>query len=70
MTQEQRILDYLREFKSITPLEAMRDLGIMRLGARIFDLKGKGYPIIADKVAVKNRWGETTYVASYRMEGQ
>lgn len=66
MTQEQRILDYLDEFGSITPLEAMRDLGIMRLGARIFDLKASGYAIVKDTVAVKNRFGELTRIARYR----
>lgn len=41
MTQTDRVLMYMRDFGSISPLEAMRDLGCMRLAARISDLKKK-----------------------------
>ena len=30
-TQKERIRQYMEDFGSITPLEALRDLGIMRL---------------------------------------
>lgn len=33
--QKQRIINYIREFGSITSLEAYKDLGITQLGARI-----------------------------------
>ena len=66
ITQCERIIDYIDEFGSITQLEAIRDLGCYRLSARIKDLKDKyGYEIVSKMVAVKNRWGEKTYVASY-----
>jgi len=67
MTQTQRILEYLNEYKQITPLEAMRDLGIYRLASRIFDLKEQGYNIHTEMVDVKNRYGSTTKVACYRL---
>jgi hypothetical protein len=67
MTQTQRILEYLNEYKQITPLEAMRDLGIYRLASRIYDLKEQGYNIHTEMVDVKNRYGSTTKVASYRL---
>ena len=38
-TQNQRIIDYINQFGSITQLEALRDLGVMRLASRISDLK-------------------------------
>lgn len=41
MTQTERIYEYLKEYGSITALEALRDLGIMRLGARIFELRAE-----------------------------
>lgn len=44
-TQAERILDYIREFGSITQIEALRDLGCMRLASRISDLRKQGYPI-------------------------
>lgn len=33
MTQEEKIIDYMERHGSITPLEAMEEFGIMRLGA-------------------------------------
>lgn len=68
MTQAERIMDYLREHGSINPKQAMEELGIMRLGARIFDLKEQGVPIVTERVTGKNRHGETTSFASYKLE--
>lgn len=64
-TQTQRVLDYIREFGSITAIDAVRDLGVMRLAARVSDLKKEGYDIISEQQAVRNRFGETCYVARY-----
>ena len=44
-SQENEILEYMIRHGSITQLEAMRDLGCMRLGARVFDLKERGVPV-------------------------
>lgn len=66
-TQNQRILDYINEFGSITQLEAIRDLGVMRLASRVSDMKKKGYDIVGDTVAVKNRFGESCHVKRYRL---
>ena len=37
--QRQQILSYIDQFNSISPLEALRDLGIMRLSARVWDIE-------------------------------
>ena len=37
--QKQRIIDYIKEFGSITSWQAYQDLGVMQLGARIDQLK-------------------------------
>ena len=50
MNQTNSILAYLQAGNSITPLEALQRFGCMRLGARIYDLKGGGYPIITEMV--------------------
>lgn len=68
MTQAERIMDYMREHGSINPKQAMEELGIMRLGARIFDLKEHGVPIVTERVIGKNRYGETTSFARYKLE--
>jgi hypothetical protein len=39
------IISHLKDNGSITPFEALKRYGCMRLGARIFDLRSKGYPI-------------------------
>ena len=66
-TQAQRVIEYIRETGSITQLEALRELGCMRLASRISDLKRKGYAIKRDTVPIKTRYG-TTYIARYREE--
>lgn len=61
MTQEQRIIDYIEKHGSITPWEAVVDLHILRLSARVYDMKARGVPIVTtirqnDGV----RWAEYT----------
>ena len=46
MTQERAILAHLRAGRSITPLEALRRFGCLRLGARVYDLRRRGHKII------------------------
>lgn len=67
MTQTERVLDYLTQFGSITALEALRDLGIMHLSSRITELRRMGYPVERDMIEVKNRFGEKTRVARYKV---
>ena len=65
ITQCEMIEDYLDEWGSITPLEAMRDLGIMRLASRITDLKKQGHKIKSEMVSVATRNGGRTHIARY-----
>ena len=66
-TQAQRVLEYIRETGSITQLEALQQLGVMRLASRVSDLKRQGYAIKRDTVPIKTRYGNT-YIARYREE--
>lgn len=67
MTQNERLLARLRR-GPITQLEALAELGIMRLGARILDLKKEGTEITSEMVEVATRTpGETARVARYRI---
>lgn len=66
MTQKERIRKYLDDFGSITPLEALRDLGIMRLGARIWEMIREGDAIIRETETVRNRYGQITRYARCR----
>ena len=67
MTQRERLLEYFSKHGTITPMEAINDLGIMRLGARIWDLKHNGHDIRRKMVTGKNRHGETVRYAEYRL---
>jgi len=66
MTQKERIRQYLDDFGSITPLQALADLGIMRLGARIWEMIRAGEPIVMEWETGTNRYGQTTRYAKYR----
>lgn len=69
-TQAQRVLDYIKIFGSITQLEALRDLGVMRLASRISDLKSQGYPIDSKLETVKNRFDENVHIKRYMLREQ
>ena len=68
VTQGAKILKYMQEYGSITPVEAFRDLGVMRLGARIYDLEQQGVKIIHERETSRNRMGENTTYSRYRLE--
>ena len=67
MTQKEKILEYIREHGSITPLDAMREFGCMRLASRVTDLKHAGYNIISKLEVSKNRNGEAVRYARYTL---
>ena len=69
-TQSERVLSYIEEFGSITQLEALQDLGVMRLASRISDLRKNGHNITSKTEPVKNRWGETCHIKRYRLVGE
>jgi hypothetical protein len=64
--QKQRILDYIRQFGSITSKDAYVDLGITQLGARIDELERDGYSFVKEREKGKNRFNEeVTYKRYY-----
>lgn len=66
-TQASRILAYMRDFGSITQLEALSDLGVMRLASRISELRAQGYDISSGIETVKNRFGEKCHIKRYKL---
>jgi hypothetical protein len=58
----------MRETGAITQLEALQELGCMRLASRISDLRKQGYPIKSDTVPVMNRYNEVCHIKRYRLE--
>lgn len=68
MTKEQRVLQYLEEFGSITSLEAFAELGDTRLAATIHSLRKKGYNISSIQESRNNRFGEKRTYAKYMLQ--
>lgn len=68
VTQKIRIFKYMQDYGSITPVEALRDLGVMRLAARIADLEGQGIRIVHERETATNRMGEKVSYSRYRLE--
>ena len=66
-TQCEMILHYMRENGSITAWEAMKEIGCMRLGSRICDLRRAGHKITTNSETRKNRWGVQTTYARYTL---
>lgn len=65
-TQNQRILEYIEQFGSITQMEALNEIGCMRLASRISNLRSMGYNIVSETIPVKNRYGETCHIKRYK----
>ena len=64
-TQCETVLDYMRQFGSITQLEALQDIGGMRLASRISDLRNQGDAIGRRIKTGKNRYGDSVSFAEY-----
>lgn len=68
MSQTEKVLTYMRDYGSITPLDALEQFGCMRLAARIADIRANGVNVISTIEQSKNRYGDTVRFARYRLE--
>lgn len=66
MNQQKRILDYMIKHGGITAAEAFTHLGVMRLSARIKDLREEGQQIVTQRVESVNRYGEKVHFTRYK----
>ena len=64
-TQNNKVLQHMRDFGGITSLEAIQKYGCTRLSARIADLKRMGHTIDSKTITVDTRDGGTTRVKRY-----
>ena len=70
ITNQKVIIEkWLHDYGSITGKQAMEDCGVYRLSGVIFELRKKGLDIETNTLAVKNRYGKTSYVAQYQIKG-
>ena len=65
IAQKDRIINYIREFGSISSWEAYADLGITQLGARKEKIKKEGYEFKTEWESNTNRFGEKTDYKRY-----
>ena len=65
ITQREAILQYIKEFGSITPMQAFADLGITKLATRISEMRKDGMTFKIEMVSVKNRYGKSVTYAKY-----
>ena len=70
MTQYEKIIDYMNDFGSISPMEAFADLGITKLATRISEMRRDGIDIIGTMETSRNRYGETTHYMRYTFGGK
>lgn len=68
MTQNERVLTYMRTKGSISSKEALSEFGCMRLAARIRDLRDKGYRIHSESETSRNMFGEKVSFTRYSLE--
>ena len=65
MSQTQRLRSFLDKGKPITATQALSELGIARLAARVYDLRASGYPVTVEQCTVSTRYGNVK-IAKYR----
>lgn len=65
MTQHERILKYIDDFGSITPMEAIHEFGCTKLATRVSELIRDGHQIKKQTVTDKNRYGQTVHYTKY-----
>ena len=67
ITQREKVLMFLRDEGSITPLDALREFGIMRLAARIWELRKLGFSIEKNMESSRGRYGDEVRYARYKL---
>lgn len=65
MSQNEMIKADLEKGARITPMDALRSYGCLRLGARIWDLRRKGMQVQKRLIEVPGKRGVTKHVAEY-----
>lgn len=68
MTQQQAVLNYIKDYGSITSWEAFMDLGVTRLSAYIYLLKKDGYKFKSSNITRTNRYGKNSTFSKYEIE--
>ena len=65
--QCQRVIDWLTSHDELTTLEAITEIGVLRLSARISELKDDGFLFGCRWKEITNRYGETCRIKAYKL---
>ena len=65
MSQKDRVLQYLKQGKVLTRLNAWDELGVIEAPARISELRHEGHTILTTMKPVLNRYGESVRIAEW-----
>lgn len=67
MTQQELVIKYIKDFGSISPMEAFHDLGITKLSTRVSELKRDGWKFNTVVEKGVNRYGKKTHYCRYSL---
>ena len=67
MTQNEAIIQFMKEHGSITPMDAFSQLGITKLATRIGEIRKAGKKVIKNLVCTENRYGKTIRYMRYSL---
>lgn len=67
MTQTEAVKKHLMKHGSITSMEAIQVYGATRLSAIIYNLRRDGLKIVTESITQKNRYGNSTTFAKYKL---
>lgn len=67
MTQKEMVIEYIKKYGFITPMDAFYDLGITKLATRISELKKDGFSFVEIWRKDKNRFGKPVKFMVYRL---
>ena len=67
MTQREQIIQYIKDFGSITPMDAFYDLGITKLATRISEMRKDGIEFNIEIVKYKNKYNKPARYARYSL---
>lgn len=69
MKQTDRILHWFEDHDKLSRFQALKELGIFELSARICDLERKGFMFIKIKKTRMNKYGKFTYTEYQLVNG-
>lgn len=68
LNQQNRVLEYIKQFGGITSFQAYTELGITQLAARVRNLEDDGYRFNRERVHTLNKFGEKVSFVNYTLK--